>query len=117
MSNRITDCLYLWLDDVRDLPKNDLTKSFLTCGWALSVRQAKDIVLRWFDAGFNSIYFDLDHDLGDFAKDGGDAIKLIDWLIENYHDKNMNFKFHFHSMNPVGVENMKNAVNKYWTVV
>lgn len=47
---------------------------------------------------------------------GGDAIKLVDWLVEEFHDKNVNFKFHFHSMNPVGVQNMKNAVEKYWEV-
>lgn len=26
---------------------------------------------------------DCDHDLGDYAYDGGDGIKLLDWLVEN----------------------------------
>ena len=25
---------------------------------------------------------DCDHDLGDYAADGGDGIKLLDWLLE-----------------------------------
>lgn len=64
-----------------------------------------------------TIYFDLDHDLGEYASDGGDAIKLVDWLIETYYDKNKHFVFHFHSMNPVGVDNMKRAIERYWEVI
>ena len=108
--------VYLWLDDIRDINYETANK-FKACVFCTSVNQAKAFITKWIDRGVNNIYFDLDHDLGDYAKDGGDVIKLIDWLIENYHDKNMNFKFHFHSMNPVGVQNMRNAVEKYWEVV
>ena len=38
---------------------------------------------------------DLDHDLGDFAKDGGDAIKLIDWLVGTKKF----YKINLHTMN------------------
>lgn len=108
--------VYLFLDDLRDIDYNTVNR-FKCCVFCTSVNQAKSFITKYIDKGVTTIYFDLDHDLGDFAKDGGDAIKLIDWLVENYHDKNMNFKFHFHSMNPVGVGNMKNAVSKYWPVV
>ena len=45
-------------------------------------------------------------DYGTLVKKNG---KII---VENYHGKDMNFKFHFHSMNPVGIQNMKSAVEK-----
>ena len=108
--------VYLWLDDVRDIDYN-MANKFKTCVFCTSVNAAKKFITKWLNKGVTSMYFDLDHDLGEYTKDGGDTIKLIDWLIENYHDKNMNFKFHFHSMNPVGVQNMRNAVDRYWDVV
>lgn len=53
---------------------------------------------------------DLDHDLGDYAKDGGDAIKLLDYLVENE-------KFYpvaIHTANPVGRANMERVVERFW---
>ena len=116
-TNHINKRIYFWLDDARELTANEFISSFDTVVICTSVNKAKYFVKKYLDKNYTYIYFDLDHDLGEYAKDGGDAIKLIDWLIENYHDKNMNFKFHFHSMNPVGVQNMRNAVEKYWEVV
>ena len=120
--------MYLWLDDIRKAP--DIFTRFPVreeIGFGIntyilyqyhSVDDAKILIERAINQNrYDGYLFDLDHDLGEFAKNGGDAIKLIDWLVENYHDKDMNFKFHFHSMNPVGVQNMKNAVEKYWEVV
>ena len=46
---------------------------------------------------------DIDHDAGIFAKFGGDYIKLLDWLEET----GRNYPIKIHSMNPVGVKNMK----------
>lgn len=37
-----------------------------------------------------------DHDLGDYAKDGGNGIKLLDWLVE----QGLYYKIHLHTMNP-----------------
>ncbi|MBQ9255198.1 MAG: hypothetical protein IJ180_10560 [Bacteroidales bacterium] len=53
---------------------------------------------------------DLDHDLGDYAKDGGDAIKLIDWLCE----RNTFYKIVLHTSNHVGRANMMRTINRYW---
>ncbi len=53
---------------------------------------------------------DLDHDLGDYAFDGGDGIKLLDYLVENQ-------KFYpvkLHTMNPVGRDNMQRVIDRYW---
>ena len=53
---------------------------------------------------------DCDHDLGDFASDGGDGIKLLDWLAET----NRFYPIHIHTMNPVGRENMLRLIRRYW---
>lgn len=51
---------------------------------------------------------DIDHDAGDFAQDGGDYIHLLDWLEET----GRNYPIRIHSMNPVGVENMRRIIRK-----
>ena len=40
--------------------------------------------------------------LDDYAYDGGDAIKLLDYLVE------------IHTANPVGRENMYRMLDRYW---
>jgi hypothetical protein len=57
---------------------------------------------------------DIDHDAGDYAKDGGDYIKLLDWLEET----GRNYPIRIHSMNPVGRENMRAIIRRNgWTEV
>ena len=51
---------------------------------------------------------DIDHDAGDYAHDGGDYIKLLDWLEET----GRNYPIRIHSMNPVGVENMRRIIER-----
>lgn len=51
---------------------------------------------------------DIDHDAGDYAYDGGDYIKLLDWLEET----GRNYPIHIHSMNPVGVEHMRAIIRR-----
>ena len=51
---------------------------------------------------------DLDHDAGGYAYDGGDYIKLLDWLEETER----NYPIRIHSMNPVGVENMRRIIRR-----
>lgn len=102
----------LWLDDVRRNPYGaEWAKT------ARSVHQAMQLTQWMINEGCTYILFDLDHDLGDYAVRGGDGIDFVNWLVENYHDTNVNFAFHFHSMNPVGVQNMRNAIRKYWVEV
>lgn len=90
--------LKLWVDDVREAPDGYI--------WIKSVNEAKRIIET---NSFDSIIIDLDHDAGDYVYDGGDYIKLLDWLeIMGYvNDK---YSFHIHSMNPVGVQNMRNII-------
>ena len=54
---------------------------------------------------------DLDHDLGDYSCDGGDAIKLLDYLVE--HERFYPIKIH--TANPVGRSNMERVIRRYWT--
>ena len=51
---------------------------------------------------------DLDHDAGEFASDGGDYINILNWLEET----GRNYPIRIHSMNPVGVENMRRIIER-----
>ena len=57
---------------------------------------------------------DIDHDAGDYAIFGGDYIRLLDWLEET----GRNYPIRIHSMNPVGVANMRAIIERNgWTEV
>ena len=45
---------------------------------------------------------------GEYAQYGGDYIKLLDWLEET----GRNYPIRIHSMNPVGVENMRRIIQR-----
>lgn len=99
----------LWIDDVRQAPKGYV--------WAKSVNSAKEYIIAREDfEGFPWMFsngdveiiskfelIDIDHDAGDFVHDGGDYIKLLDWLEET----GRSYPIRIHSMNPVGVQNMR----------
>ena len=51
---------------------------------------------------------DIDHDAGDYVKDGGDYIRLLDWLEET----GRNYPIRIHSANPVGVQNMRRIIER-----
>lgn len=98
---------YIWLDDddTRKQPEFD----------HLHFHSVNEV--KYFIENHKGIYvLDLDHDLGEYACDGGDAIKLIYWLIENGYNENTNYTFSFnlHTMNPVGRENMKSMIERYF---
>ena len=104
----------LWIDDVRPAPEGYI--------WCKSVDQAKDSI-EWCDfMGCKYIYddyhgielIDIDHDAGQYANEGGDYIKLLDWLEET----GRNYPIRIHSMNPVGRENMRRIIERNgWTEV
>lgn len=91
----------IWLDDLRPAPIGWL--------WCHSVDEAKSAIREFLEVIEDSefdyrIALDLDHDLGDYASFGGDAIKLVDWIEAN--DCGEFFMFHIHTANPVGRQNM-----------
>lgn len=95
----------LWIDDTRTPPDYDkLSCSWL---WCKSVNQVK-VAIDWYEHNVwdDTITIDLDHDAGDFAKDGGDYIEILNWL-EREGIVDTGYFFHIHSMNPVGVQNMR----------
>lgn len=92
----------LWIDDIRPAPE----------GWyqARSVNVAKEIII---DNYPNIEILSIDHDSGDYNRFGGDYVNLLKWLEEEEHRLNkrfVTFSIHIHSMNPVGVQNMRNII-------
>lgn len=121
----------IWLDDLRPAPEG--------WQWELSVNEAIECIVcaerhvesakgmiealkeaglpdshavkwkRWIAE--NTIeMISLDHDLGDQAHDGGDGIKLMDWLLE----RGTLYPLEFHTANPVGRANMERMYKRYW---
>lgn len=56
----------------------------------------------------------MDHDAGEYAEAGGDYIELLEWFEET----GRSYPIRIHSMNPVGVENMRRIIQRNgWTEV
>ena len=91
-----------WLDDIRPSPDDYI--------WCHSVREIKNSIIWCEDNNEPIEIVDCDHDLGDYACDGGDAIKFIDWLAE----RGTHYPINIHTMNPVGRENMQRTIDRYW---
>lgn len=92
----------LWLDDVRVAPTGYVH--------AKSVNQAIALIEEYEKKGEQVQLVDLDHDLGDYAVDGGDGIKFLDYLVEN----GKFYPVKLHTMNPVGRDNMQRVIDRYW---
>lgn len=99
----------LWIDDVRPAPEGYV--------WCKSVNEAIKAIVdteeyakipRMFDCNFSITLLNIDHDAGDYVFDGGDYIKLLDWLEETGRD----YPIHIHSQNIVGVENMRAIIQR-----
>ena len=71
-------------------------------------------VIEQMDYKFNKLFYgdieviDMDHDAGVYAQYGGDYIKLLDWLEET----GRSYPIRIHSMNPIGVANMRAIIEK-----
>lgn len=97
----------LWIDDARPAPYGYFH--------AYSVNQAKELIemaecCKLFTLGnkFTIELIDIDHDAGDFACYGGDYIELLNW----FEKTDRNYPIRIHSMNPVGVENMRRIIRR-----
>ena len=98
----------LWIDDMRPAPSGFI--------WARTVNRAKEIIIdneellevNLGKSTYRIELIDIDHDAGDFVYDGGDYIKLLDWLEET----GRNYPIRIHSMNPVGVANMRTIIER-----
>ena len=106
----------LWIDDVRPAPEGYL--------WCKSVEEAKTTIARSNMKLAKSIedgnpdwslkieLIDLDHDAGEYASDGGDYIRLLDWFEWLCSGEDTTTVFRIHSMNPVGVANMRAIIQR-----
>lgn len=92
----------LWLDDLRPVPYG--------YEGAKSVNEAKKLIQEAEHNGIEIEALDLDHDLGDYADQGGDAIRLLDWLAE----RETFYPVEIHTANPVGRVNMERILARYW---
>lgn len=99
-----------WIDDIRPAPE----------GW-IHIRSVNEFIDLWTKEGNLDLVIDtisLDHDAGDFCKDGGDYIKILDFLDYQFNTFfkdggwNYNIRFHLHSSNPTGVLNMRRIIQK-----
>lgn len=94
--------LNIWLDDIRPAPSGYV--------WVKSVNQAKRLIIVA-EIFYEEIFeLNLDHDLGDYACDGGDGIKLVLWLAETER----HYPIKLHTQNVVGRENMQAIIDRYW---
>ena len=93
----------IWLDDIRPAPD----KTWWT---VKSVNQAKILIRAAEGISDTTIQLSLDHDLGQWAEDGGDGIKLLDWMAETERF----YPVELHTQNVVGLENMSRLINRYW---
>ena len=106
----------IWIDDIRPAPKG--------YQWCKTVNQAINMIQGFEDDVENALdeydypstelwnmsieLIDIDHDAGIYVEDGGDYIKFLNWLEET----GRNYPIHIHSMNPVGIANMRRIIEK-----
>ena len=118
----------LWIDDVRPAPegyvwvksvddaklvietKEEMTQSCSDQAYILENDGHFEMARRIGRCVKNSIItlIDIDHDAGIYAQYGGDYIKLLDWLEKT----DRNYPIRIHSMNPVGVANMRAIIQR-----
>jgi len=104
----------IWVDHVRPAPKG------YGCTWLTTVNQVKEHIMKCEEVDkqmrASGVYLhnvqieliDLDHDAGSCAADGGDYIKILNWLEET----GRNYPIRIHSANPVGVANMRRIIKR-----
>lgn len=93
----------LWVDDVRPAPDGYV--------WCRSVNHAINVIEyqdEWLGLTNSITLIGTDHDAGDYVNDGGDYIRLLDWLEAT----GRNYPIRIHSMNVVGVANMRAIIQK-----
>ena len=98
----------IWVDDVRLMPSGydihcQSVNNTIGVIEYIEMKQKERIDL-----------LDIDHDAGDFREDGGDYIKILDWLEE----KNISIPIRIHSGNIVGRQNMERIIkHNSWTLI
>lgn len=95
MKSKFEQCkVKIWVDDLRPVPVGYVGVK--------SVNETIALIEQIESDGGSIALLDLDHDLGDYAEDGGDAIKILDYLVE----RETYYPIEVHTANPVGRANM-----------
>ena len=84
----------IWLDDTRTAP--------IGYEWCKSVNEAIGLINQHIKGVISIELIDFDHDAGDYQSDGGDYIKVMDYM----EFMGLNIPVRIHTMNPVGRNNM-----------
>ncbi len=102
MMNYLNRKIKIYVDDLRPVPSGYIgTKS---------VNETIALIEEIEKGGGEVELIDLDHDLGDYSRDGGDAIKILDFLVE----RGTLYPIGIHTANPVGKENMMRMIRRFW---
>ena len=98
----------LWVDDIRVPPQFIYKNTNIKWTQVKSVKEAKYYIqyMESIDHPYDLI--SIDHDAGDYYCEGGDYIRLLDWLEET----GRNYPIRIHSMNSVGRENMRAIIQR-----
>ena len=103
----------IWLDDERD-PQSDIGRQKGASGSETWVKTAPEAI-SLLENG-NVVSISLDHDLG--LPENGSGYDVAKWIEEQaYHGNLPRLQWQLHSDNPVGVKNMRAALeqaNKFW---
>ena len=95
----------LWIDDVRPAPEGYVwCKSASAAKFAITGEE--DYSKTFPNGGYGIELIDIDHDAGEYGPP--DYIKLLDWLEET----GRNYPIRIHSMNPVGVANIRQIIQR-----
>lgn len=89
----------IWIDDLRTPPEG--------YEWCKSVNETKKIIEKAEEDGAVIEALDFDHDAGFYFADGGDFIRILDWMEETGRD----YPCAIHTANPVGYANMVRIIN------
>ena len=91
----------IWIDDVRPAPSDK---------YDIALKSTIDVIhyLKTRVRPEANVFLDIDHDAGDYAKLGGDYYKILDWCEAH----NYNPVVHIHSMNPVGIQKMRQIIRR-----
>ena len=103
--------IYIYVDDIRE-DDTFFNNTFDQKLWTPVVCRTYEETIKVINEFYQDTYLflDLDHDLGDYYSDGGDAIKLLDWLAE----RETFYPVEIHTANPVGRANMERMLTRYW---
>ena len=101
------NAIKVWIDDIRPKPTD----------YNIALHSVNDVIayLDLIRGNTVSVLLDLVHDAGDFISDGGDYIRILDWIEETgFISANsvIHLMFRIHSANPVGRDNMRRVIEK-----